>query len=150
MVVTSRTLTWLGLTILFITGVTLGILVMNAPPAPALIALFIGYLGMATFGLVMTMTGLFQHLRGRSDPGGILRESALAGIVAVVIITLQYQELLTWPLGLVILLAAIIVEISVHLYLQHQKSSAASTGSRSASRPQAPHTRQKPKSRSKS
>ncbi len=152
MVVTTRTLTWMGIIITLISAVTLGIIVLNAPPTPPLIALFIGYLGLTTFGLFTTGHALIQHLRGRTQPHGILRRSVIAGITVIILVVLQYQGLLVLPLSLVILLMAIVIEITIYLYLRRRAqvttSSSASRGS--TSHTVSSHTRKGPKKRTKS
>ncbi len=150
MVVTTRTFTWIGFIILLISLITLSIIILNAPPVLPLIGLFIGYAGLAVFGASMVIISLIQRMRGDTVPTGTLRRSTIAGLTAIALLILQYQDLLALPLALIIILGSIILETGISLYMHRQDTAPEPKAKTRSSSPTPAHTRGGSKKRTKS
>ncbi len=113
MTITARTFIWLGLLIAVFAWAGLAILVWNVPPTGGPLTLFFAFAFLGVMGSFQVLLSVVQRLRGLDEPGRLLRQSLLAGVTAVVLLLLQYFEMLTPVTGGAALVLALILEVLI-------------------------------------
>ncbi len=115
MVITTRTLIWLGLIVALFSGAALAIVVWNVPPSTGPLILFFALAFLTVTGLAQVVIGIFQHVRGQDRPARALRWSVQVGLAATALLVLQYFDMLTFITGGAVILLSAILEILFYL-----------------------------------
>ncbi|NPA90341.1 MAG: hypothetical protein GXO55_02635 [Chloroflexi bacterium] len=115
MVITTRTLAWLGLGIFLLGVIILGVFLQYVPPTPPTVALLFFFTFITVAALGVALHALFLLARGKSAPEGTLFHGAWLGLMALVLLFTLYLGLLDWIVFGTIFMLGILGEV-VYLY----------------------------------
>ncbi len=115
MIITTRTLVWLGLLVTLFSGAALGIIVWNVPPSTGPLILFFVLTFLTVTGLVQSFIAGFQTVRGFDHPARALRQSIQIGLAVTVLVILQYFDALTFITGGSVIVLSIVLEILLRM-----------------------------------
>lgn len=95
MVITTRTLFWLGLVVSLLAWLAVGALIFTLSPESAtVLVFFFAFLFLAVGGLVSAIIGAILRYRQVEKPAVALRQGMLVGLLAVILALLQYLAML--------------------------------------------------------
>ncbi len=123
--ITSRTVAWLGLLIALIGGLVVALILYSIPPQPTSLFLLFLFLFITVSALVTGVHAFLLHSRGKAFPEGSFFHGLWIGSVVLLLLLAQYIRILDWiTLGVILVLA--LMGEGVYAYMHRARRAQAS------------------------